>query len=867
MSTERLVHLTIDGQEVGCPEGSTVYEAATAAGIHIPTFCHHEKLVPVGACRMCLVEIEGLVALQTSCTTPVREGMVVKVHTSETAVEARRANIEFLLTNHPLDCPVCDKGGECPLQNQAMADGPGRSRYIEPKRHKLKRFPLGEFIVLDQERCVLCWRCIRYLDEWADDHELDLFGRGADTRLQTFDNRPLRSKWQGNTIDICPVGALTSRDFRFEARPWELANVPSICSLCPVGCNLILGMRTNELRRITPRGNPNVNDVWICDKGRYGHAFVDDGERLTMPLIRREGQLQPATWDEALETVAQRLAGAVAEQGPEAVAGLGSTRATNEANYLFQRLMRTVAHTNNVDHPDRIPEGAAALPPLPTLEDRDAVLLLGCDPSTEAPLVELWLKKAVLRHGARIVIANPWQIELGRYGGPWLGYRPGGGLALLNGLVRALLEAGEGERGLAARVTNLEEARERFRSYTPATVERAAGTSSAALAQAAQVLAGARRPLVIYGQAWLWEAAQLENPAAALEAIANLSAILGAEAGLLPRGANARGALEAGLAPGLYPGRQPMDDNRVRSRLASFWGSALSPVAGLDWPGMLAAAREGRLAALWVMANDPVHDWPAAAEALKQIPFLVVQDLFLTPTAALADVVLPATSPAGGDGTLINLSGRVQALRPGKRPPGSARPDWRIVADLARRMVEPKQRRNWEFDTAADVLAEMSRVIPGWRELDQALLSRQGWPTPRASTPNRRAVAPGPQPAPARDPKYPLVLCPGRLLYDRSRWLQASGPIQAVVPEAYVTIHPADAQRLGLADGDEVSIVSPAGEVPARLQVAAEVVPGVALAPLDLGDVPLGRLYEAWGTLPWVRIVARLAVAGPAGGA
>ncbi|MGD8399006.1 MAG: 2Fe-2S iron-sulfur cluster-binding protein, partial [Anaerolineae bacterium] len=253
MSENAAVTLTIDDREITVPADWTVYQAATAAGIHIPTFCHHEKLVPVGACRQCLVEIEGVVSLQTSCTTPVRDGMVVRAWTSPQAVAARKAVIEFLLTNHPLDCPVCDKGGECPLQDQALADGPGQSRYIEEKRHKRKRYPLSDFIVLDQERCVLCWRCIRFLDEWADDHELDLFGRGADTRLETFHARPMQSKWQGNTIDICPVGALTSRIFRFEARPWELDSEPSVCPLCAVGCNLELWVKNNGLRRVTPR--------------------------------------------------------------------------------------------------------------------------------------------------------------------------------------------------------------------------------------------------------------------------------------------------------------------------------------------------------------------------------------------------------------------------------------------------------------------------------------------------------------------------------------------------------------------------------------------------------------------------------------
>ena len=298
--TDPTISVTIDGQEIRCAEGCTIYDAASAAGIHIPTFCNHEKLVPVGACRMCLVEVEGARGLVTSCSTPARDGMIVRVHTSPEAVKARKANIEFLLTNHPLDCPVCDKGGECPLQDQALQDGPGQSRYVEEKRHKNKRYPLGELIVLDQERCVLCWRCIRFLDEWADDHELDLFDRGANTRLDTFPGRSLTSKWQGNTIDLCPVGALTSRAFRFEARVWELTNTPGICGLCSAGCNITMGVKNNQLRRITPRENPDVNDAWICDKGRFAHGFVGHPDRLQTPMIRRDGELCPATWEEAL---------------------------------------------------------------------------------------------------------------------------------------------------------------------------------------------------------------------------------------------------------------------------------------------------------------------------------------------------------------------------------------------------------------------------------------------------------------------------------------------------------------------------------------------------------------------------------------
>jgi NADH-quinone oxidoreductase chain G len=849
MTNEQTICLTIDGQEIQCDAGCTVYEAATGAGIHIPTFCHHEKLVPVGACRMCLVEIEGARGLQTSCTTPVREGMVVKVHTSPAAVKARKANLEFLLTNHPLDCPVCDKGGECPLQNQALQDGPGQSRYVEPKRHKAKRKPLGEFIVIDQERCVLCWRCIRFLDEWAGDHQLDLFGRGAETRLDTFPGRPLTSKWQGNTIDICPVGALTSRVFRFEARVWELCNTPSICPLCAVGCNLVLGEKNNELRRITPRENLEVNDAWLCDRGRFGHAFVDHPDRLATPLVRRNGELQPATWDEALDLVARRLREIVEADGPQAIGGLGSARSTNEANYLFQRFLRTVVGTNNVDHLGRMPAGATPLRSLPDLERRDVFVLLGFDPSSEAPLIELWIKKAVLRHGAQVIVVNPWQIELAAHGGSssmslWLGYRPGGEAALLNGLARAILDAGGETRQGAARTTNLDEFRAWLRNVNP----------SPEMRQAAERLAQARRPILLYGPRW----------AGGIDPLANLALLLGgAEVAFVPEEANTLGALEMGVAPDLYPGRQPFRDTQVRSRLASFWGGKLSPLDGLDCNGMLAAAREGRLQAMWVVGSDPASECRAAGEALGRLPFLVVQDLFLTETAQLAEVVLPAASFAEIEGSYVNLTGRVQRLGAALRPPGhrlgsgtpQARADWAIITDVAQRMLDTKRRKMWDFSTAADILDEIAKVVPAYRGLDYARMGEQGWQPPIREPAARRAFTRVEPESPIPNTQYPLTLITGRLFYDRGTLLSRSAPIQNVVPEAFVMLHPSDAAKLGLADGDEVTVESAQGQLQLRLKVSDDVAPGVAYAPLNLSAVPLNVLFAERQVLPRVRIV------------
>jgi NADH-quinone oxidoreductase subunit G len=868
--TDRTICVTIDGQEIQCGSGCTVYEAATGAGIHIPTFCHHQKLVPVGACRMCLVEIEGARGLQTACTTPVRGGMVIKVHTSPAAVKARKANIEFLLTNHPLDCPVCDKGGECPLQDQALMDGPGESRYVEPKRHKNKRYPLGELIVLDQERCVLCWRCIRYLDEWAGDHELDLFGRGAETRLDTFPGRPLTSKWQGNTIDICPVGALTSRVFRFEARVWELTNTPSICPLCAVGCNIVLGEKNNELRRITPRENLQVNDAWICDKGRFAHGFVDHPDRLQRPLIRREGELQPATWDEALTLIARRLKEIVETHGPGAIAGLGSTRVTNEANYLFQRFLRSVIGTNNIDHLERMPAGVTPVPSLAGLEHKDAILLLGCDPSTEAPLVELWLKKAVLSHGARVLIASPRQIELGRYGGPWLGYRPGSEVALLNGLARAILDVGLS--GQMARVTNLDEFRAWLKEYSPQQVERLTGVAPGALKEAAQILAGAKRPILLYGPNGVRTRPEhagrtpaLGVPAGRiLDAIANLALLLGGiETGFVAWDNNTWGALEMGVMPNLYPGRQSFRDNKIRSRLASFWGGKLSPLEGLDFDAMMAAGQAGALQAMWIMGADPASDCQKAGHALGLVPFLVVQDLFMTDTASMAEVVLPAASFAETSGSFINLTGRLQAVRPAMRPPGLARPDWWIISEVARRMVDAKHRRGWEFSGPAEVMDEIAKVLPDWRGVNSETPGEMGWQpdlsTPRAdggtSRPaTRRSFVLTEQGAASHDPNYPLTLVTGRLLYDRGTLLRHAGRIQKLVPEAFVLLHPADAQKLGLADGDKVAVTSASGRLGLTLKVSDQVVPGVALAPLNLSDAPLSVLVADRWTLPHVQI-------------
>ena len=392
------VNLTINEKEVSVPAGTLLVDAARMAGIEIPVFCSHPKLDPVGCCRMCLVEVDGPrgTAMVASCTLPVGDGMVARTNTEQVRT-VQEANLGFILLNHPLDCPICDKGGECPLQDQTMRFGSGISQLIEPKRLAKKHYDISDTIVLDQERCVLCWRCIRYLEEWEDKPQLGLFERGNDTIVDIQDGRPVDAKTGGNIIDLCPVGALTNRVARFAYRPWEIERTPSVCMHCSVGCNVRLDSRTHKLRRIVGRENMQVNDQWICDKGRFAHAWVNDENRLTAPLVRKNGELTAVQWSEALSYIAAKLTSVKDRHGADAIGAIGSGKVSNESNYALQRFFRGIVGTNNIDHRDG--GDVAALPAgLPALTDLmkpqygpdpqvDTVFLFGIDPSEELPVL------------------------------------------------------------------------------------------------------------------------------------------------------------------------------------------------------------------------------------------------------------------------------------------------------------------------------------------------------------------------------------------------------------------------------------------------------------------------------------------------
>jgi NADH-quinone oxidoreductase subunit G len=734
---DKLVHLTIDDIPVAVPPGTLLWEAARRVGIEIPIYCYHPKMPPLGACRMCFVEIEKMPKPpQTACTTPVSEGMIVHTKT-EKVLKARRGTLEFLLINHPLDCPICDKGGECDLQDFTLRYGPGGTRFDLHKRHYPKPIPVSNDIMLDRERCILCQRCTRFSSEISMDNGLVMVSRGYKMEVGTAPDHAFDSIFSGNTVEICPVGALTAVSFRFKARPWELKHTPSVCNNCSVGCNARVDVRVDKIMRLMSRVNDEIDDGWLCNRGRWGFEFVNSSQRLRTPLIRRNGHLQPATWDEALNLVATRFKEISNTHGAQAIGGIGSTRTTNEEAYLFQKLLRQVLGSPNVDHHHGYfpgPRDAITGRPwmmsnsIADIEKASHIVLVASDPYQRQPILNLRIKKA-MKQGAKIYIINEDVTELDRFAANKITIpQHGAGVAaklLLGAINRAPTAVLDSENDavrkyedLRASVHGQERAdQSAVGADQSAPTEEAFGMEiMAQLSHLASEIANAKSAIILYDE-MATLAPGCQDLAADLQALAVVTGNIGrpgAGVGPLFEDANSLGARDMGLLPDALPGYQPVQEK------------------GMAYEEML---NSPQVKALYVMGANPARHIATDLRVTKE--FLVVQDIILTETAQQADVVLPAVTFAEKDGSMTNVDHHVQAIRRALRPLLGARADWEILKELANRLGA-----DWNYSSPQDMLLEIGRegferpfIIPRMRgSAEPRQLANDAGSATRAST-------------------------------------------------------------------------------------------------------------------------------------
>ena len=788
------VTLSIDGTEVGAEAGSLLIAAAEEAGTYIPRFCWHPRMEPVGMCRMCLVEVEGPrgTMLTTSCTMAVAEGMVVST-VSPTVKKAQEGVLEFLLINHPLDCPVCDRGGECPLQDQTMSYGPGESRYVEEKRHYPKPLPISDLVLLDRERCILCARCTRFSDEIAGDSLIEFTERGNTTQVLTFPDDPFSSYFSGNTVQICPVGALTATPYRFRARPWDLEAAESTCTGCSVGCRISVHASRNQVVRYLGVDVDATNQGWLCDKGRFGFEALEGAGRLRSPMVRGDdGELREASWADAIDAAADGIKAAMEESGAAAVAGLGGARSTNEEAYAFGKFLRAIVGTPHLDAQlgdgpgPMLLAGITRRATIDDLERARTILVWGPDLKEELPVLHLRVRRSATRLGATLIVVHPRRTGLDPDADHIVRYRPGEGPDLLRRLA-----AGEGD--LAA--------------------------VSDAL-QAGPVVA-------IVGRTGLTELPTLAD------AVAGFAATL-PDASVLPvdRRGNVHGALDMGVSPRLLPGRVAAADAGGRAALEDAWGSVAAG-EGLDAAGILAAAGSGEVGALVLLGSDPVSDFSdsaAAGDALDRA-FVVAIGLFADASTARSDVVFPALGAGEVEGTVTNLEGRVQKMSRLVSGPGGSRAAWEIIEDLARKVGT-----GLGVSSAEGLAKEIASVAPAYAGVEWDALAwgpgRDGIVVPSAE---------GSQPyihesdTAESSPVDGFALHLGRVLYDGGTQLANSDSLSGLVAEPLAHLHPEDAERLGVAVGARVRVGSNGSAVTLSIAIDPSLAPGTVYVPFRPG--------------------------------
>jgi len=837
--------LTINEREVTAKKGETVLEAALNAGIYIPTLCYDPDLKPYGGCRLCMVEIEGMRGLVSSCTTPATDGMVVHTET-ERVNQSRRITMELIIANHHGDCLACVKNQDCELLKIGRYLGVEQDR-VGRLRKDTEVLPVDRShptFIRDLNKCILCAKCVRACHEIVCHDAIDIAFRGNSAKVVTFGDKPIIEsicKSCGECVARCPTGALVPK---YEKAPAK--EIKTICPYCGVGCSLYLGVRDNRIVSVRGDRDGSVNRGSLCVKGRWGYDFINHPDRLTTPLIRKNGELKEASWDEALELVAKKLR----HYAPHEVGVVTSAKCTNEENYVMQKFARAVLGTNNVDHCARLCHaptvaglvqsfGSGAMTnSISEISDAACVLAIGTNTTEGHPIIGTEVKRAV-KNGGKLIVANPREIDLCRVASLWLQHNPGTDVALLMGMMRVIVDEKLFDAAfIKDRCENFDAFRASLEDFALDFVEQVTKVPRDKIVEAARIFATHSPATILYAMGITQHSHGTDN----VLATANLAMLTGnvgkPSTGVNPlRGQNnVQGACDMGALPNVYPGYQAVADPAIREKFETAWGCGLPSSLGLTLVEMLEAAYRKEIKALYLVGENPALSDPDAQhvwEALAQLEFFVVQDIFLSETAKFAHVVLPAASFAEKDGIFTNTERRVQRVRKAIEPIGDSRPDWWIICQVAQRLGA----RGFDYSHSFDIMEEIRNLTPSYGGISYQRLEDGGlqWPCPIDDHPGTpilhtnifvrgkgrliplKYVPPGEMP----DENYPLILTTGRSLYHfhtGTMTRKVSG-LNILEPEGVVEICPKDASQLGIVQGDKVKISSRRGEITAKAKV------------------------------------------------
>jgi NADH-quinone oxidoreductase chain G len=849
-----MINISINGIEVKTEEGKTILEAAKSAGIDIPTFCWHEKLNLYGGCRLCLVEVDDMPKLQPACATYVCEGMKVKTN-SPKVIKARKGVLEFLLINHPLDCPTCDKAGECELQDQVFKYGSAITRFKEEKRKfrvdlqsTFDDLKIGPQIIRNMNRCILCTRCVRFIRDIAGEHQLGEFNRGSRSEINALPDIPINNQYAGNVTELCPVGALTSRAFRYKIRVWLTQKKESICPLCGDGCNITLWEKDGQIYRVTSRRNDRVDEGFLCDRGRFGYGFVNHPQRLKSPLVKKGEEHVKIDWEEAFEIIASKFKTLKQDSGSDSFAGLGSSSLTNEDNFIFQKFFREIIGTNNIDHrvdlKNPLPSPSTndlrnfygMVNSIEDIEKARLILVLGCDMNAEHPILALRIRKAIRQRNAILILINPQKTKLNNVASDELIYKYGTEVALINGILNVIINKSLYPRDEFSD-QKIKELREWIKGYELDKVSRVTEISSEKINELAKNLSQVGSLVILSGR----EIIQHHQNKDVIDSIFNLISLLGKtgkkESGfnLLWEYNNSQGALDMGVLPDRLPGFAETKEKK-----------------GLNFIQILEAINQGKIKAMYVMGSDPVRFFPDrdyVKSTLKKLDFLVVQDIFLSETAKLADLILPGTSFAEKDGTFTSSERRIQKIKKAFKPLDDSKADWEIILNLASWMDY-----EFKYQTAGDITKEILGIYSNFNQINEVKLEREGdiWEVKNLSLKERLRKMDY-QPLP-EDREYPMILITGNTHHHFGNLTRRSENINIIEKEGLCQINLEDAKKMNIESGDLITVESPKGKVEVKVKIDDEIQPGTLFIPVNFEEIQVNSLMDKDKLVDRVRI-------------